>query len=68
MDVKWYDNNSKSPIPMNTLTSGTIIVPAAQGWLRVKANTMKGYIDMSCFTLSISRLLYCMKSSCQRKL
>ena len=38
MDAKWYDNNFKSSIPMNSTTYGTIIVPSIQGWLIVQAN------------------------------
>ena len=34
---------------MNCLTSGTIIVPGTQDWLRIQADTNRGYIDMSCF-------------------
>ena len=68
-DVKWYDNNIKAPIFMKDAASSTIIVPVAQGWLRVQANTKKRYI-LICyvFTLSISYLLYCMKRNCQGKL
>ena len=48
-DVKWCDNNFKAPIHMKDPTSGTIIVPAAQGWLRVQTNTKKEYIDILSF-------------------
>lgn len=48
-DTKWYDTNFKTPISMNGLTSGTIIVPAAQGWFKIQANMKKGYFDVSCF-------------------
>ena len=34
---------------MKGATSSTIIVPADQGWLRVQANTKKGYLDILCF-------------------
>ena len=34
---------------MYGLTSGTIIVPAAQDWLRMQANVKEGYMDIPCF-------------------
>ena len=34
---------------MRGTTSGNIIVPSAQGWLRGQANTKQGYIDVLCF-------------------
>ena len=34
---------------MNVATSGTLIVPAAQGLLRVHVNTIIGYLDILCF-------------------
>ena len=50
MNVKWYGKkNFKTTIHIKDATSGTIIVPASQGWLRVQANTKKRYIDILCF-------------------
>ena len=34
---------------MKVTIFGTIIVPAAQGWLKVQANTEKRYLDIACF-------------------
>ena len=68
MDIKSYSTNFKATMSMNSLTSGTIIAAAAQDWLRVQVNKKRQYIDTSYFySLSISNLLYCVKSSCQGK-
>ena len=48
-DVEWFNNNNKAPVKMRGATSGNIIVPSAQGWLQVQANTKQGYIDVLCF-------------------
>lgn len=34
---------------MRGATSGNIIVPSAQGLLRVQANTRDGFVDVLCF-------------------
>ena len=38
-DVKWFNGKNKAPVPMQGATSGNIIVPSAQGKLRVQAQT-----------------------------
>lgn len=48
-DIKLYNTNFKDPICMKGAISGTIIVHASQGLLRVQDNTKKGYINMLCF-------------------
>ena len=48
-DIKWYNNKFNKPIHMKHATSGNIIVPAAQGWFRVQANTKQGYLDILYF-------------------
>ena len=39
-NVTWFDKKKNpAPVHMKGATSGTLIVPAAKGWLRVQANT-----------------------------
>ena len=48
-DVKWYNKKFKPPVHMKGATSGNIIVPAAEGLLRVQANTKLGHLDVLYF-------------------
>ena len=42
-NVTWFDKNKNpAPIHMKGATSGTLSIPAAQGWLQVQVNTKDG--------------------------
>ena len=38
-----------APVHMKGAKSGTLIVHAAKGWLRVQANTRDCYLDVMCY-------------------
>ena len=48
-NVRWYDDKFKAPVHMKGATLVNLIIPAAQGWLRIQANTKSGYLDVLCF-------------------
>ena len=45
-DVRWFDKKHPAPVKMKGATSKAIIVPEAEGKLRVQANVLQGYIDV----------------------
>ena len=48
-DVEFYDEKFKAPIKMKGATSEEIIVPEAEGKLRIQADVPAGYIDVCCY-------------------
>ena len=59
--MTWFDKKKNhSPVHMKGATSGTLIIPAAKGWLQVQANTKDGYLDVLYYYYShfTSTLLY----------
>lgn len=43
-NVRWFDKKHPAPVKMKGATSNTIIVPEAEGKLRVQANVRQGYV------------------------
>ena len=47
--MKWFNGKNKNPVQMRGATSGNIIIPSAEGKLRVQARTKQGFIDVLCY-------------------
>ena len=47
--MKWFKGKNKAPVRMRGASSGNIIVPSAQGKLRVQARTKQEFIDVLCY-------------------
>ena len=45
-NVRWFDKKHSAPVKMKAATSNTVIVPEAEGKLRVQANVRQGYVDV----------------------
>ena len=49
-NITWFDKKKNpKPVHMKGATSGTLIIPAAKGWLQVQANTKDQYLDVLCY-------------------
>ena len=48
-DINFYDEKFKPPVKMKGATSEEIIVPEAEGYLRVQADVPAGFIDVRCY-------------------
>ena len=48
-NVKWYNDKFKCRVYMKGATSKKVIIPKAIGKLRVRANTVDGYLDCDCY-------------------
>ena len=58
-NVKWYGPKYKPYVYMKGATSKAIIVPKAQGYMRVKANGLRdGYLDALTYFCQISLQFY----------
>ena len=45
-NIRWFDKKHPAPVKMKGATSNTVIVPEAEGKLRVQANVCQGYVDV----------------------